>query len=129
MRLLLVTVLALVSVSAATADTFIPFRTPSGNINCLYGQRSLRCDITSGLVPAPRGACDVDWTGLEVGVTGRAGPVCAGDTTIDRRARVVRYGSAWRRDGITCLSQRIGLRCTNRSGHGFFLSRQSWRLF
>jgi hypothetical protein len=35
----------------------------------------------------------------------------------------LRYGAKWSRGGFTCTSKQIGLRCRNRGGHGFFLSR------
>jgi hypothetical protein len=129
-RLVLV-VVALALAGSAEAATVIQFRTPSANIGCAYasglGPRpSLRCDILSGLKPAPakpRG-CDLDWGfGYELSPTGRAQTVCAGDTAVDRRAKVLRYGQKWSRSGFTCVSRAAGLRCTNRSGHGFFLSR------
>jgi two-component sensor histidine kinase len=37
--------------------------------------------------------------------------------------------AAWSRGGFRCTSMRTGLACRNRSGHGFFLSRASWRVF
>ena len=110
------------------------FRTPSSNIACGYfavggTPRVLRCDILSGLRPEPRRRCEGDWTGASMRLTGRAGPTCAGDTVFDPRARVLAYGTTWRRNGLACTSRRAGLTCRNRSGHGFFLSRASWRLF
>ena len=54
---------------------------------------------------------------------GRAYPVCAGDTVYARNARVLGYGSRWKRGPFTCVSRRTGLRCTNRSGRGFVLAR------
>ncbi len=87
--------------------------------------RRLRCDILSGLKPEPRGRCELDWTGVAMG-TGKAGPACAGDTVYDLKAPVLGYGRTWRRGPFTCLSMRVGLSCSNRSGHGFFLSRESW---
>jgi hypothetical protein len=48
---------------------------------------------------------------------------CHGDTAIDPHAPVLAYGKTWRRNGFTCTSKAIGLRCTNTSGHGFFISR------
>ena len=117
---------------AADAAVFL-FRMPTSNIGCAYsnepgrGGPNLRCDILSGLKPPPprpRG-CDLDWTfGYQMHPTGKARRVCAGDTTVDRRAKVLRYGHRWRAGGFNCLSRRIGLRCRNRSGHGFFLSRR-----
>jgi hypothetical protein len=131
-RLPLVAVVLLVLIGPASAATtvFLQFRTPSANIGCGYssgpGAASLRCDILSGLKPRPpkpRG-CDLDWGfGYELSPTGRAQTVCAGDTAVDRRAKVLRYGQKWSRSGFTCASSVAGLRCRNRSGHGFFLSR------
>ena len=119
---------------AATADAAIfLFRMPSKNIGCVYdnepgsGGPSLRCDILSGLKPAPKrpSGCHLDWrNGYQMRPTGKSQRVCAGDTAVDPRAKVVRYGHRWRVGGFTCLSRRIGLRCTNRSKHGFFLSRK-----
>jgi len=101
------------------------FRTPSGTIGCV-SESSVRCDIRSGVRPRPPrpAACDFDWAlGFSMGATGRASVVCAGDTAIEQGARVLRYGARWSRGSLVCLSRRVGLRCANRSGHGFFLSR------
>ena len=121
-----------VSPAATGIETF---RTPSRNIACLYAPASagapamLRCDILTGLRPEPRNACRLDWTGLGLGLTGRARPTCAGDTTYDSRSPILAYGRTWMRGGITCLSRRVGLRCTNRARHGFELARERWRTF
>ncbi|MDP8911577.1 MAG: hypothetical protein M3M94_05875 [Actinomycetota bacterium] len=56
-------------------------------------------------------------------------PVCAGDTVLGARLPVLRYGRTWSRGGFTCRSRRAGVRCTNRSGRGFLLARERWRLF
>ena len=110
---------------------FETFRMPSGNIGCTYQRTpaALRCDILSGLRPEPRRRCELDWTGITLTATGGARAQCAGDTAYDNRAPVLRYGHAWRRGAITCRSARDGLRCVNRRGHGFFLSRQRWRVY
>jgi Family of unknown function (DUF6636) len=119
----------------ASVTKFEVFRTPSGNIACGYLSRlgstpaSLRCDIRSGLRPEPRRRCELDWTGLGLGRIGRSYTVCAGDTVALPRARVLGYGATWRRNGFVCRSARAGLTCSNRSGHGFFLARDRWRLF
>ena len=123
--------------AAGTASVLVGFRTPSGNIGCLYSRSEddpafLRCDILSGLRPVPRGgaSCELDF-GHAVGMsrTGRAHGICAGDTVIDRRARVLAYGRVWRRGGFRCVSRTRGLTCTNVRGRGFFLSRERSRLF
>lgn len=122
-------VAALVFVPTASAK-IVFFQTPSHNIGCAYSSSpaNLRCDILSGLKPAPRKppGCQNDWTfGYQVSATGRARKVCAGDSVYSSSARVIRYGTTWRGGPFTCKSSRSGLRCRNRSGHGFFLSRQN----
>ena len=110
------------------------FRTPSGNIGCIYAsgggevvsRTSVRCDIRSGLKPKPARpkGCDLDYgDSYELERTGRAIVVCHGDTAINSQAPVLAYGKTWRRGGFTCRSKATGLRCTNARGHGFFMSR------
>ena len=66
----------------------------------------------------------------------RPGPVqvlpCAGDAgpfAGEATARTLAYGTAWDGGGIRCASAFTGLTCRNGSGHGFFLSRESWKTF
>ena len=119
------------------------FRTPSGNIVCGYtiapadGSASMECGIKSGLRPPPHmihcQAGDPNDKRLSLTAKGRAMPVlCAGDPgpfLVEQKARVLAYGRSWSGGGITCTSATTGLTCRNRVGHGFFLSRQSWRTF
>lgn len=110
------------------------FKTPSGNIGCIWTNdpHYLRCDIRSGLRPMPRkpSTCDLDYGhGLSMRRTSKAGPLCAGDTALDPRAPVLGYGKTWRKPGFSCTSRTSGLTCTNQVGHGWFLSRESWRVF
>jgi hypothetical protein len=134
-RALICAALLLAGTASASAESTSSFQTPSKNIGCIYvgafaatDKPYLRCDIGGGLhplPPRPKG-CDLDWGygyGM-VGATGRAKPFCAGDTARDPRAPVLQYGRTWRKGPFTCVSRAIGLRCTNRAGHGFFLSRQ-----
>lgn len=122
-------------VPAASSASPSSFRLPSGNIGCMYfdasstGHAWLRCDVRFGLKPEPRRACELDWTGIVFPTAGRPKAECAGDTAIDSRARVIAYGGKWSRGGYTCFSRRTGLKCTRRNGHGFFLSRSSWRVY
>jgi hypothetical protein len=117
----------------ANADGFGDgFKTPSGNIVCVYSPSSIRCDIGRGVRPRPRRPawCDVDYgQGLTLDRRGRAGIVCAGDTTMFERVPTLRYGRTWRRGGITCVSRSVGLTCRNLDRRGFFLSREGYRLF
>jgi uncharacterized protein DUF6636 len=120
---------------ASGAATSNSFQTPTKNIGCIYvapfastDRPYLRCDIGGGLHPLPPRPrnCDLDWGyGYAMsGAAGRARPFCAGDTAKEPRAPILRYGRTWKKGPFTCLSRAIGLRCTNRAGHGFFLSRQ-----
>jgi len=119
-------------VGRAHAASVISFRTPSGNIGCVYASGlgappSLRCDIRSRLRPRPHKphGCRLDWgDSYELTVTGRAVVTCHGDTAILPNSHVLRYGSRWTHTGFVCTSRAKGLTCRNRRGHGFFLSRQ-----
>jgi len=145
---LLGVLLVLVGAGPALAGKPVPkygsFKTPSRNIVCGYaiasdGTASMECGIKSGLKPPPRMIhCQAgDPNDKRVGLMdrGRARPVlCAGDPgpllpVIEARATVLRYATRIRVGGITCSSAITGLTCRNRNGHGFFLSRQRWRLF
>jgi len=101
------------------------FRMPSKNIYCTY-VGSLRCDIRSGLKPKPARpqGCEFDWgQTLFLGRSGRARVGCVSDSVFDPSARVLPYGTKWRRSGITCVSKPTGLLCFNTKNHGFFMSR------
>jgi hypothetical protein len=121
---------ALAFPAAAGADELLFFKTPSRNVACLKGtvhQRAyLRCDILSGLRPRParpRG-CNLDWGfGYSLNATGRAFVTCAADSTNEPGARIIPYGATWKLGPFRCASRQTGLRCSNSSGHGFFLSR------
>jgi hypothetical protein len=105
---------------------------PSGNIYCAYEHYSfapvgLRCEIRSGIVPLPHRPawCHAAWgAGYDLGRHGRASVLCISDTIADPKARVLSYGTTWRRDTFVCTSKVTGLRCSNGDGHGFFLSRE-----
>ena len=126
------------------------FKSPSGNIVCEYfldwenrngGRQALIiCAIRSGLKPKPPytpqcAAAGLDHNADRINLlaTGRALPVvCSGDAGPfigERDARVLGYGKTWSGGGIRCTSAETGLTCRNKSGHGFFLSRESWRRF
>ena len=121
------------------------FKTPSANIVCghyvFIGSRAsesnVGCVIKSGLRPAPpRRPCqDGGYAGDRVYLspTGRVNvPPCAGDPgalVAEGSARVLGYGKTWSGGGLRCTSAETGLTCRNKSGHGFFLSRDHWRAF
>jgi hypothetical protein len=139
-KVVLAGVAALVLAGAAAATPGIGFfRTPTGNIGCVYAAPGaglpaayLRCDIRSGLRPRPARpkGCDLDWgDSVELRRTGRTLVTCHGDTALDPHAPVLTYGKSFVRPGFKCVSKATGLTCTNAAGHGFFLSRERWSSF
>ena len=124
----------LAAVAPATASTF---RTPSGNIGCLYtpasgsASVSLRCDLAS-VAHAPKrpSSCRLSYgRAFVLHGTGRARRACVGDTVLDPGARVIPYGSKRRFGPFTCRSRQSGLTCTSRYGHGFTLAKARQKLF
>jgi hypothetical protein len=121
----LVLALALVVTPSASAK-FVFLQTPSHNIACAYSSANLlRHPLRPEAGARKPPGCQNDWKfGYQVGPTGRARKVCAGDSVFSPGARVIRYGTTWRGGPFACKSSRSGLRCRNQSGRGFFLSRQ-----
>jgi hypothetical protein len=132
LRFALISSAAFALLVPGASASVVAFRTPTGNIGCVYASDSgpaggLRCDIRSRLRPLPPkpSGCDLDWgDSFYMARTGRVRLTCHGDTAILPHSRVLRYGSRWARGGFACTSRVSGLRCTNASGHGFFLSKQ-----
>lgn len=116
------------------------FKTPSGNIVCFRTQALVICGIKSGLKPKPAYTPECSAAGLDhnadrIGLqaTGRAKPAaCSGDAGPfigESTALVLGYGKTWSGGGLSCASAVSGLTCRNKSGRGFFLSRERWRAF
>ena len=125
---------ALASTAGARTTGVSFFRTPSGNIGCIAGTGPtyLRCDIKSGLRPRPRTPrdCHLDYgDSLGMSATGRPIFICHGDTVFDPHAKVLAYGKTFRFASFRCTSQSARLTCRNAKGHGWFLSRASFRRF
>jgi hypothetical protein len=125
---------AVASAGSARDAKFVAFKTPSGNIGCIYssGPDYLRCDIRSGLRPKPPQpqSCGEDYgDSVSMNRAGRPRLECHGDTALDPRARTVAYGTSIVAGPFRCTSRMTGLTCQNASRHGWFLSRESYRLF
>jgi hypothetical protein len=110
------------------------FETPSHNIGCYVSAKAARCDIRKRdwSPPAEPASCrkiGLDYgQGIVVGAT-HAEFVCAGDTVLGGQA-TLGYGETAIRGPFVCESERKGLTCHQReNGHGFFLSRQRYRVF
>jgi hypothetical protein len=118
---LLVLAGSLAGAPAASAASF--FQTPSGNIACQAAGGRVMCGVLSSRHGDSIPAYWVRRTGL----AHRSEIV--GDPATD--VPVLRYGRSKHllRGGVVCTSRKTGLTCRNRSGHGFFLSRESQRRF
>lgn len=120
----------------ALADDYVAFQSPTGNIHCaIYtwdNGAEARCDLralTPSYTRRPAG-CDLDWGSyFAVGATGRGVLACVGDTVIDPRNAVLPYGEAVSMGGISCVSAKTGITCTNAAGNGFKVAKGSQKLF
>ena len=120
----------------------IGFKTPSNNIHCQLLDTEgddrrlsvyLRCDLAERRNPSPPSPRDCPGEWGQAYTVMRDEPdarmICQSDTIFDDRLQTLPYGSAWRQGGFNCVSERDGLTCKNRFGHGFRLSRFSQQLF
>ena len=111
------------------------FRSPTGNIGCVILDGTARCDIAKRLWKPPTrpAACprEVDFgQGVEVDSSGEGHLVCAGDAALDPTATPLAYGDGSVEGSFTCVSAITGMTCINRADrHGFFISRESYRIF
>ncbi|MGZ4333020.1 MAG: DUF6636 domain-containing protein [Gaiellaceae bacterium] len=136
---------ALAAASGATAARLPGVKTPSRNIRCFYvpikptTHGNLLCDIhQASYLHAMQSSCmartGLDQHGFTLPWNRRGSIVCTGGILYDigrdtPTLTVLAYGHTWRSHGFTCTSRVTGLTCTNRSGHGLFLSRESYRLW
>lgn len=106
------------------------FTTPSGNIACNVGRLGpgtkgplgIGCSVYSKT--DPKRGLSAWW----MATSGRArfGYIQANPATDYPK---LGYGRSYSWHGIRCSSASTGLTCRNRSGHGFFLSRERQRVF
>lgn len=127
---------ALVLAGPALADEYFGFQSPTGNIHCaIYsfnGRTEARCDLwdyTPSFTRPPAG-CDLDWgMAFAVGASGKGVLACVGDTVRDPGNPVLPYGEAVSLGGISCVSAKTGMTCTNAEGHGFSVARAKQRVY
>lgn len=120
----------------ALADDYIGFQSPTGNIQCgLYrGDQgaSVRCDLME-LVPSytrPPADCEFDWgRSFAVDDRGKGYLACVSDAVGDPANAVLGYGEAISLGGISCVSARTGMTCTNAEGHGFSVAKAKQKLY
>ena len=136
MKALLVAMLPLLASTPAFADDYFGFRSPTGNIHCaMYtfdGRAEARCDLrsyTPSYTKRPAG-CEQDWgMAFGVGSAGKGELLCVGDTVQDPGNPVLPYGEAVSLGGISCVSSKTGMTCTNAEGHGFSVAKAKQKLF
>ena len=125
----------LASAGASGADGLTSFRTPSKNIYCAREKLGhtdlLRCDVgkLAHKAPKPHGCKFGYGNSFGVNARGHARALCVSDSVIDLHAAVLAYGKTRHFGPFTCKSRTSGLRCSNRSGHGFTLNRTRYKLF
>lgn len=128
---------------AGSSSVLPGFRSPSGNIKCLYIPSPggfVYCTIAKANYAGQltrycaRPKIGVDWAGFTLGKKGRGSVECAGGTMYDPATQhpsyvTLAYGKTWRRSVFTCTSRVNGVTCKNPAGHGLFVAREAWRAF
>jgi uncharacterized protein DUF6636 len=126
---------------SASAAVLPGFHSPTGNIKCYYNPHGLsargftpivRCGLEhADYAPQLQHRCSAgDWHGFELAPAGRPLLYCPGGASGDRVAyTTLAYGESWERGPFTCTSRITGVTCRNRTGHGLFISRQSYRVW
>lgn len=131
-----VAAMAMLLASPASAQDYLSFKSPTGNIHCAIFTHDrgteARCDLielTPSFTKRPTD-CDLDWGfAFLVGDKGKGFAGCVGDTTIDQGNPVLPYGEAVSLGGIACVSAKTGMTCTNAEGHGFSVAKAKQRVF
>lgn len=135
----LVAVLTAGSASAGGVPPIKSFKLRGGKVTCVMvggAFSGVTClgKLNPGVRAFPRPNCHGEGDpggGLGLGRTGRAKGLCLSENPIVPPVRILAYGSALRIGGVTCraVSATIGVRCTNRSAHGFRMSASGWARF
>lgn len=113
------------------------FRSPSSDVYCRpladeTGKSVLKCEIANINQPPKKPIwCKEDWgRAFEVNHDDKEGRLsCNGEQLYDELLQVLSHGSEWQADGYRCRSERVGVSCQNKGGHGFFISRNEQKLF
>ena len=88
--------------------------------------------LNKGVKPFPRPNCHGTGDpggGLSIGTTGRSRGLCLSENPIVPPVKLLAYGKSISLGGVTCkaVSATVGVRCTNRTRHGFQMSRYGWK--
>jgi hypothetical protein len=118
-------------------------KTPSGNIRCFVTpapNATLHCSLKqadyAGYLQKVRCGppLGLDWAGFALPARSKATPTCSGGIlyspeTQRPRYVTVPYGHTWHAGPFDCRSTLEGLGCSTHTGHGLFVSRQTYRLW
>jgi hypothetical protein len=126
--------LAAFAAPSASAARFHFFLSPSKNIGCVIGGGFTRCDIIKHSWPLPPEppTCEFDYgQAFGIGKEDKPGEIlCVSDSAFDAEADVLPYGDRITIHRFRCASKTKGMRCVNtKTKHGFFVSRERYRLF
>jgi len=135
--------LGLAPSSLAGSSSVLPgFRSPSGNIKCLYipSPGFMYCTIAKAayakrlIAYCAQPKIGVDWAGFTLGKGTKGSVECSVGTLYEPGNQhpsyvTLGYGKTWKRSVFTCTSRINGVTCTNRAGHGLFIAREAWRGF
>lgn len=120
--------------TAAGTDGWLTFTSPTGNITCAMNKHGAGCDVADmhwPLTAADVASCgQMALAGLSLPAHGTVGFDCRTDVAVPDPQRVLAYGKTIADGPITCSSAATGVTCRDRStGHGFFVSRDSFRRY
>src|SRR5690349_22941905 len=111
-------VVAVAAAAPADAATQRVFRTPSKRIACLMLKTSVRCDTFF-----------LNDVAFRLTAHGKGKRIHVTDTVALVKEPTLAYGKSAKLGPFTCTSRTDGLTCRNRQKHGFFVSRESQRVF
>jgi hypothetical protein len=144
MRMFWLAGLGLICASGLAQAESASFKSPTGNINCIYSdydnKPEVRCDIlqfTPSFKTVPAGTSNEVITctpaklrGFTISPGDAEGKAfCPTDAAIDGDQIVLGYGQTFKRGGLLCTSETSGMTCMNAAGHGFSLSRATQKVF
>lgn len=117
------------SLTVVTAPTW--FSTPTGNISCAVMADYARCDIVdrSWTPPTKPADCPLDWGSSLVASATQAARFACNSDTVYRPEVQMPYGRRVTSGSMSCDVVPEGVTCRSIDGHGFFLSKESYRLF
>jgi hypothetical protein len=118
-------------------------KTPSGNISCFVTpapHATLHCSLKQAdyaryMATVKCGPpIGLDWVGFTLAARAKAAVTCSGGilyspATQRPRYVTVPYGRTWHAGPFDCHSTVSGLGCSNHTGNGLFISRETWRLW